>query len=118
MSGTKCEVRIDLSGIEMRFSEEALASKQAAFAERVAFEMRDYVPEDSGTLKASETMFSDYANGEIEYGTPYAERVHGLPQSSIKTAKNPNARAKWPEEAKAERGDAWQQFAEKLMEER
>lgn len=117
MSASGVSVRIDLSDIERRFSGTALAAKQAAFAERVAFEMRDFVPEDSGTLKASETLFSDYTNGEIEYGTPYAQRVHDLPQSSIRTDKNPNARAKWPEEAKAERMGAWQQFAENLMEE-
>lgn len=113
-----CNVRIDLSGIERRFSPEQLKAKQEAFAERVAFETRDYVPEDQGTLKGSEPLASDYAEGHIEWDTPYAQRVHDLPQSSIRKTKNPNARSHWPEEAKKERMGAWHDFAEKLMEER
>lgn len=113
-----CNIKVDLSGIERRFSPEQLKAKQEAFAERVAFEMRDYVPRDEGTLQDSEALASDYAAGRIEWDTPYAQRVHDLPQSSIRKVKNPNARAKWPEEAKRERMGSWQDFAEKLMEER
>ena len=113
-----CNIRIDLSGIERRFSADQLKAKQEAFAERVASEMRDYVPEDQGTLKGSEPLASDYAGGSIEWATPYAQRVHDLPQSSIRKTKNPNARSHWPEEAKSERLSAWEQFAKSLMEEK
>ena len=111
-------VEIDLSGVERRFSPDRLRAKQEAFAARVAFETRDYVPEDQGTLKGSEPLASNYAEGTIEWQTPYAQRVCGLPQSSIRTTKNPNARSHWPEEAKRERLDAWEQYARRLMEER
>lgn len=117
MSMAGCEIKVDLSGIERRFSAAQLEAKQAAFAKRIAFEMRDYVPVDEGTLRDSEPLASDYENGRIEWQAPYAQRVHDLPQSSIRKAKNPNARSHWPEEAKKERLGAWQQFAEKLMEE-
>lgn len=113
-----CRIRIDLSGIERRFAPEQLRAKQEAFAERVAFEMRDYVPRDEDTLQDSEALASDYASGHIEWDTPYAQHVHDLPQSSIRKTKNPNARSHWPEEAKRERLDAWDEFARKLMEER
>lgn len=113
-----CKVHIDVSNLARRFAPERLRAKQEAFAERVAFEMRDYVPEDQGTLKGSEPLASDYAGGSIEWATPYAQRVHDLPQSSIRKTKNPNARSHWPEEAKGERMDAWGQFAKSLMEER
>lgn len=113
-----CNIKIDLSGIERRFSPEQLKAKQEAFASRVAFEMRDYVPEDQGTLKGSEPLASDYADGTIEWDTPYAQRVHDLPQSSIHTTKNPNARSHWPEAAKSERMSSWEQFAKSLMEEK
>ncbi len=112
-----CNIKIDLSGIERRFSPEQMRAKQEAFAERVAFEMRDYVPRDEGTLQDSETLASDYASGHIEWDTPYAQRVHDLPQSSIRKTKNPNARSHWPEEAKKERMGAWNEFAHQLMEE-
>lgn len=113
-----CSIKIDLSGIERRFGPEQLKAKQEAFASRVEFEMRDYVPEDEGDLKKSALPASDFAAGEIEWGPPYAQRVHDLPQSSIRKTKNPNARSHWPEEAKKERMSAWDAFAHKLMEEK
>lgn len=112
------DVKVDLSGIERRFGEAAMAAKQEAFAARVAFETRDYVPYEEGTLQASEPMSSDYAAGTVEWNTPYAAIVHDMPESSIKKTRNPRARAKWPEAAKAERMGAWEQFARSLMEER
>lgn len=111
-----CSVKIDLSGVERRFSPEQLRAKQEAFAMRVAFEMRDYVPEDEGTLKGSEALASDYAAGRIEWDTPYARRVYSLPQSSIRKTKNPNARSRWADEAKQERMESWEDFARSLME--
>lgn len=113
-----CDIKIDLSGIERRFSPEQLKAKQEAFAKRVAFEMRDYVPVDEGTLRDSEPLASDYESGSIEWQAPYAQRVHDLPQSSIRKTKNPNARSHWPEEAKQERMSPWEQFARSLMEEK
>lgn len=113
-----CNIKIDLSGIEHRFSPEQMRAKQETFAERVAFEMQDYVPRDEDTLQDSEALASDYASGHIEWSTPYAQRVHDLPQSSIRKTKNPNARSHWPEEAKNERMGAWNEFAHKLMEEK
>lgn len=111
-----CNIKIDLSGIERRFGPEQLRAKQEAFAERVAFEMRDYVPRDEGTLQDSEALASDYAAGRIEWDTPYAQRVHDLPQSSIRKTKNPNARSHWPEAAKGERMQAWEDYAREIME--
>lgn len=115
--------RVDLSGLERRFSDAALRAKQAAFARRVAFEARDYVPEDQGTLKGSEPLSSDYEAGSIEWQTPYAERVYDLPPSSVRkvsgTGKsNPKATSRWAEAAKRDRLGAWRGFAERIMEER
>lgn len=115
-----CKVHIDVSNLARRFAPDRLRAKQEAFAERVAFEMRDYVPLDEGALQGSEDVgrSSDYSEGHVEWDAPYAQRVHDLPQSSIRKTKNPNARSHWPEEAKGERMDAWGQFAKSLMEER
>ncbi len=129
---TKVEVDIDLRRLEQRFSPEKLRAKQAAFASRVAFEMRAYVPEDQGHLRGTEPLASDYEEGRITWNAPYARYVHDLPASSIsKTAptskpkgtskvsgtskSNPKATSRWPEAAKAERGEAWRRFAEGLL---
>lgn len=118
MSGAaSCNIKIDLSGIERRFGPEQLRAKQEAFAARVEFEMRDYVPEEEGTLKGSALLASDFAAGEIEWDEPYARHVHDLPQSSIRKAKNPNARARWPDAAKGERMEAWVDYANELLRE-
>lgn len=108
---------VDLSKLERRFSKSALVGKQQAFARRVAFEIRGFVPLDKGALRDSEPLSSDYETGLIVWQKPYAQHVHDLPQSSIKKTENPNARSHWPEEAKRERMDSWQEFARKLLEE-
>lgn len=112
--------RVDLSKIERAFSQSELRAKQEAFARRVAFETRDYVPEDSGALKGSEPLASDYETGLLEWATPYAKRVNEMPASSIRkesgTGKsNPKATSGWFDAAKAERLDAWETFARNLM---
>ena len=115
---SKVTVQVDLSGIEARLGEAAMREKQAAFARRVAFETRDYVPVETGALQASEPVNSDYEAGKVEWNTPYAGYVVAMPESSIKKAVNPNARANWPQAAKSERLGAWQDFARQLMEEK
>lgn len=105
---------VDLRGIEKMFSGEAMRSKQAAFAKRVEFETRDYVPLDEGTLRDS-TLGSDYEDGFIEWDTPYAQAVHAMPEEWIKKTKNPDAHAKWHEKAKEDRLEAWKEFARSLF---
>ena len=113
---SRVDVKVDLRGLEARLGEGSLREKQAAFAERVAFETRDYVPVESGTLQGSEPVSSDYEGGTVEWNTPYAAIVEEMPESSIRKTINPNARAHWPQAAKSERLGAWQDFARKLME--
>lgn len=112
------DVRVDLSKLQARFSRDALAKKQEEFAKRVEFEIRDYVPLEEGQLRDSAADASNYASGEIEWDTPYAQRVYDLPQSSIRTAVNPNAKSAWAEVAKKDRMAAWEDYAHELMEER
>lgn len=107
---------VDISKIEKALSQEANKKRQAAFAKRVAFEIRDYVPYDQGTLRESEALASNYETGTIEWQTPYAKKVHALPETSINKAKNPKAKAKWHEAAKKDRIEAWKEYAKKLME--
>lgn len=112
--------RVDLSKIERAFSQSELRAKQEAFARRVAFETEDYVPEDSGDLKGSEPLASDYETGLLEWSSEYAKPVYEMPESSISkfsgTGKsNPKATSGWFEKAKADRLDAWEEFARNLM---
>ena len=108
-------VRVDLSAVERALGAPALRAKQEAFAKRVAFEMRAYVPVDEGTLRDSEPLASDYASGKLCWDTPYAQHVHDLPQGSIRTTKNAKAHSRWPEVAAKERQKAWEEFARGLF---
>lgn len=113
MTRARPSVEVDLTGLERRFADRAMREKQAAFARRVAFEMRDYVPLDEGTLRDSEPVSSDYESGDVIWNTPYARRVHDLPE--VRRVKNPRATPRWPAVAKSERLQAWADFARKLL---
>lgn len=110
---SKSKTTIDIKGIEEKFSDSSLKAKQEAFASRVALDMRKHVPEDEGTLKNSEPLNSDYANGQIIWNTPYAKIV--LNSDHVKTVKNKNARPQWPEVTKQEKMQDWREFAAKLI---
>ena len=107
------ELSADLSGIERRFSAQALQAKQAAFARRVAFDMRDKVPVDTGALRDSEPVSSDYENGLIVWNTPYAQDVYNADR--VRTVRNPNAVPHWAEASKAEKLGDWEAFAAALL---
>lgn len=106
-------IKVDLSGIEERFDEGALRAKQAAFAQRVGFDMNKRCPVDEGTLRDSMPVSSDFENGQIIWNTPYAKHV--LNADSVRTVKNPNACPQWPEAVKAERMGEWQKMAGSLL---
>lgn len=110
---SKSKTTIDIKGIEDKFSDSSLKAKQEAFASRVALDMRKHVPEDEGTLKNSEPLNSDYANGQIIWNTPYAKIV--LNSDHVKTVKNKNASPQWPEVTKQEKMQDWREFAVKLV---
>lgn len=110
---SKPKTTVDISKIEKRFSPSELKAKQAAFAQRVAFDMREHVPVDEGALRDSEPLASDYPNGQIIWNTPYAKDV--LNADSVRTKKNPKAAPHWPEVAKAEKFESWKNFAAKII---
>ncbi|MEG2369205.1 MAG: minor capsid protein [Raoultibacter sp.] len=104
---------IDIRNIERVFSDANMKKKQETFAQRVAFDMRKYVPEDEGTLRDSEPISSDYGKGNLIWNTPYAKNV--LNADSVLKVKNPNAQPQWPEYAKSKHMDSWKQYADKLL---
>lgn len=110
---SKPRITVDISKIEKRFSPSGLKAKQAAFAQRVAFDMREHVPVDEGTLRDSEPLTSDYPNGKIIWNTPYAKDV--LNADSVRTKKNPKAAPHWPEVTKTEKLESWKKFAAAII---
>lgn len=110
---SKPSIDIDLSGIEKRFSPQALKAKQAVFAHRVGFDMNKHCPVDEGTLRDSMPVSSDFENGQLVWDTPYAKRV--MNADTVRTVKNPDARPQWPEYTKSERLGEWRKLAANLL---
>ncbi len=106
-------VTVDTSGLDAKFSPSALKAAQTHFAQRVAFVTRQYVPVDEGTLRDSEPASSDYANGEITWNTPYAQKVYNA--DGVRTVKNPKAAPHWAEHAKQEHMQDFAQYAAALL---
>ena len=57
---------------------QAFTTAQAAFAQEVAKQMDKYVPFDTGTLKNSVHLASDYERSVLIYNTPYARKQYYL----------------------------------------
>lgn len=57
---------------------QGFTTAQAAFAQEVARQMDKYVPFDTGTLKNSVHLASDYQQGVLIYNTPYARKQYYL----------------------------------------
>ena len=107
------EVKVDLGPLEPKFSSAANKAKQAAFAQRVAFDCRQHVPVDEGTWRDSEPMASDYPAGKIVWNTAYARRVYNA--DHVRTTKNPQAAPHWAEVTKQEKLPNWKKFAAGLL---
>jgi hypothetical protein len=111
--GARMRVTVDTSGLERRLSGEAFRKAQEAFAKRVAFDTRDYVPVDSGILRDSEPENSHYETGMIIWDTPYAHYVYNL--DGVRTVINPNATPHWCETAKQRHLEDWKALAVRLL---
>ena len=101
-------VTLDTGKLDRRLSAQGFERLQEALAKRVAFDARDYVPVESGTLRDSEAVNSDYEAGLVIWNTPYARRVYNL--DSVRTVINPKATSHWCETAKQNHLELWRQF--------
>jgi len=69
-----------------------------------------FAPMDTGNLMSSGITGSTIGSGELEWNAPYAKKMyHGIGFDFDKSA-NPNARAKWFEEAKAQFIGNWRKI--------
>lgn len=90
-----------------------IGAAQAALDTQVIKDSNYYCPFDEGTLQSSALTASEIGRGRVLWATPYARRqYYELPNKSHD--KNPNARMKWFEEAKARNKAAWLAIAGKV----
>ena len=86
---------------------------QVRLSSAVLTDSNRFIPMDTGVLKASGRLENN--NKQVAWNTPYAHRVYNLAESSIKTQKNPNAKPKWFEWAKALNIKGWIAIVQKTI---
>lgn len=100
------DVEMDILKVASRISG-SLVRVQAALDEQVLKDSNYFCPEAEGTLQASGVLATKIGSGEVIWDMPYAHRLYVHPEYNFSTDKNPNARGKWFEEAKARHLPEW-----------
>lgn len=91
---------IDLSGIEDKIAE-ATAEVKVTFSQQVLKDSNYFIPFDTGNLRDSSLIHSDFEAGLLVWETPYARRLYFNPQYNFHKDENPNASGLWYELARA-----------------
>ena len=102
----------DMVGIKNKMAR-ASQLAQVRLSSAVLTDSNRFIPMDTGMLKASGRLEND--NKQVAWNTPYAHRVYNLAETSIKTQKNPNAKPKWFEWAKALNIKGWIEIVQKTI---
>jgi hypothetical protein len=108
------EVEFDEGKVRSRISE-ALRPVQAALDAQILKDANYFCPEDKGDLQSSAVRESRIGEGELVWATPYARRLYYNPQFNFSKDRNPNARGKWFEAAKAANFRAWERIAQAAL---
>ncbi|MDN6288884.1 MAG: minor capsid protein [Tetragenococcus koreensis] len=96
----KVSVKSDLRGVTKKVN--AIHEKmQFELDSQVLKDANYFLPKDTGNLEDSSIIASELGKGRLVWDTPYARRLYWNPQYNFSKDRNPNARGKWAEEAKA-----------------
>ncbi len=107
-------VTFDVNAVLAR-KEAAIGRAQAALDVQVIKDANAFCPEDVGTLRDSALLNSRIGSGVVKWVMPYASRLYYNPQYNFSKDKNPNARGKWFEEAKARFKAEWLEKAKAAL---
>lgn len=88
-----------------------ITKAQVALDEQVIKDSNVFCPQAEGTLQKSAILNSQIGKGLVIWGTAYAHRLYHHPKYNFSKDKNPNARGKWFEEAKARHVKDWLELA-------
>ena len=69
-----------------------------------------YVPKNEGYLESSVITGSKIGSGQLLWNIPYAKKLYYGVGFNFSKSVNPNARAKWFEEAKAKKMKEWEKI--------
>lgn len=88
-----------------------LKRAQLALDQQIAKDSNYYAPEDKGDLKDSVFTSAAQGLGKLVWSVEYSRRLYYGIGFNFSKDKNPNARAKWVEAAKAVRMKEWEKVA-------
>lgn len=106
-------IKLDLSALERRFSEERNQERQEEFAMRAEEGMREYVPVEEGALRDSAKLNSDFRAGEIIWNTPYAAKHYYVPMNHTQAGTTDH----WDHAFWSEHAEDMEAYALELMKE-
>lgn len=114
---TTITVDIDLSGIDERFSEDAMKSAQKQVAMRIGTDSNRYCKWDTGATHDSMVPNSDFEDGEIRWTTPYASDAYNNPTIGEHPSRprQTDPHSQWFEFAKSRHFSQWLALAERLL---
>jgi hypothetical protein len=84
---------------------------QKAIDTAVIADSNFYCPQDTGNLQNSVILGSKIGSGELEWKAEYAKKLYYGEGYNFSKDRNPNARAKWFEAAKAAMKSNWLNIA-------
>lgn len=103
-------VKFDINAVRAKIDRHLSAEVQSKLDLQVLKDSNFYCPQDVGTLQDSGILYSVIGSGVLEWRTPYARaQYYEMPNKA--TDKNPNARMKWFEAAKAAKKKDWARLA-------
>lgn len=110
------DVTVNINAEEIiRRKDQALLFAQAKLDTQVIKDSNVFCPQDEGTLRDSALLNSRIGSGEIRWATPYARRLYYGVNFNFSHDKNPQARAKWFEEAKARFLNDWLRISKEAL---
>lgn len=104
--------QIDLSQIQAKV-EQATEKVQISFAQQVLKDSNYFIPFDTGNLRDSSLIASDFQTGSLVWNTPYARRLYYNPQYNFSKDSNVNAQGLWYEVARARFLSDWVAFVQR-----
>jgi hypothetical protein len=109
--GSEVRVQFDVTRVLSRL-QRPIARSQIALDMQVIKDSNFYCPEDRGDLQDSAILgYNEGKPGEVSWNTPYA-RLQYYDHPNKSHDKNPNARMKWFDEAKAAHLADWEKTAQ------
>lgn len=109
--GFSIDCKIDLKGLEGKFTEEGLDNARMLLCERIHQHCEPIVPKDTGALRMSRTTGASH--DELGWNCEYARAVYNMTDKAKYTT--PDTSGHWFEKAKQSKLQDWKQVVKEAL---